>query len=84
MIKLLLFGTEGCHLCEQAEELINDCQSKESGFVIEKVDIAEQEQWQERYAVSIPVLYHLPTDKALCWPFDRADISAFLKTLPQN
>ena len=84
MIKLLLFGTEGCHLCEQAEELIGQYQLRESGLLIEKIDIAEQEQWQERYAVRIPVLYHLETDKELCWPFDQVDISAFIQALDRT
>lgn len=81
MIKLLLFGTEGCHLCEQAEELLNAYESENPGLLIEKVDIAEQEQWQERYAVRIPVLYHAQTGGELGWPFDQAEIAAFLQAL---
>ena len=81
MIKLLLFGTEGCHLCEQAEELIEAYRLEEPNLQIEKIDIADQEQWQERYAVRIPVLYHVQTDRELGWPFDLADIKAFLQAL---
>ena len=81
MIKLLLFGTQGCHLCEQAEELIGEYQSKDSSFQIEKIDIADQVQWQERYAVRIPVLYHSQTEKELGWPFDQTDIRTYLQTI---
>lgn len=84
MIRLILFGTQGCHLCERAEELIGGYQAENPGLLlIEKIDIAEQEQWQARYAVRIPVLYHVQTDRELGWPFDQADIKAFLQALDQ-
>ncbi len=63
MIRLLLFGTPGCHLCEQAEQILNDCLANNLELTIEAIDIAEQEQWQEQYAIRIPVLYHLETKK---------------------
>ncbi|PKM11048.1 MAG: thioredoxin family protein [Gammaproteobacteria bacterium HGW-Gammaproteobacteria-3] len=82
MDKLLLFGTQGCHLCEQAEALINGYEVTDTGLPsIEKIDIAEQDQWQERYAVRIPVLYHAQTGEELGWPFDRAGLDAFIKSI---
>ena len=54
MIRLLLLGTSGCHLCEQAEQIINDYLPNNVELTIETVDIAEQEQWQEQYAHSHP------------------------------
>jgi Glutaredoxin-like domain (DUF836) len=75
MMRLMLFGTYGCHLCEQAEIIINDCVP--GG--VEYVDIAEQEQWQEQYAVRIPVLYDPETKQELGWPFDQTDVQAFCR-----
>lgn len=74
-MRLILFGTSGCHLCEQAEVIVNACVP--GG--VDTVDIAEQEQWQERYAVRIPVLYDTKTKKELGWPFDRADVMVFIE-----
>jgi short subunit dehydrogenase-like uncharacterized protein len=71
----MLFGTSGCHLCEQAEVIVNACVSDG----VDYVDIAEQEQWQEQYAVRIPVLYDPETKQELGWPFDQADVEEFIR-----
>ncbi|UOA08103.1 glutaredoxin family protein [Methylobacter sp. S3L5C] len=81
MIQLLLLGTSGCHLCEQAQEIINACLPDNHGITIEIIDIAEQDQWQEKYAIRIPVLYHPETQKELGWPFNEVQIKAFIKLL---
>ncbi len=81
MLQLLLLGTSGCHLCEQAEQIINACLPDKLGVAIEIIDIAEQEQWQENYAIRIPVLYHPETRKELGWPFDKTDVKEFIKAL---
>ncbi len=79
-MRLMLFGTSGCHLCEQAEILINQCVAGD----VESVDIAEQEQWQEQYAVRIPVLYHPETKQELGWPFDQTEVEAFIGRLARS
>ena len=76
-MRLMLFGTYGCHLCEQAEIIINACVP--GG--VETVDIAEQEQWQEQYAVRIPVLYDSESGRDLGWPFDSAEVEDFIGRL---
>lgn len=82
-MRLLLFGTAGCHLCEQAEGIINVCVANKSNVLIERIDIAEanNEHWQEKYAVRIPVLYHPDSQKELAWPFDALKINAFIASL---
>jgi hypothetical protein len=84
MIRLLLFGTSGCHLCEQAEEIINDSLPNSFGVRIETIDIAEQEQLQNQYAIRIPVLYHPETEKDLGWPFDQTHIKEFINELTHD
>jgi hypothetical protein len=81
MIRLLLLGTAGCHLCEQAEQIINDCLPNNVELTIEAVDIADQEQWQEQYALRIPVLYHPETKNDLGWPFDQWHVKELIKEL---
>ncbi len=78
----MLFGTLGCHLCEEAELIITACDLKQ--FKIEQIDIAEHEQWQERYAVLIPVLYHPQTKKELGWPFTSLDVQALINKLSND
>jgi uncharacterized membrane protein len=78
---LLLLGTAGCHLCEEAEAIIRECLGNDYQQVIEVIDIAEQEHWQAQYAIRIPVLYHPATKKELAWRFDQADVEAFIDAL---
>jgi len=71
--KLLLLSTSACHLCEQAESLL-----QQLNIAYQKIDIAEQEQWLESYAIKIPVLLNTQEQRELCWPFSTADILAFV------
>lgn len=84
MVKLLLLGTAGCHLCEEAEAIIEACRTQVEQLIIETVDIAEQTQWQADYAVRIPVLYHPATQQDLRWPFDRNDVNEFIGGLSND
>jgi len=81
MMHLLLLGTAGCHLCEEAEAIIRKCLPNDYDQVIEIIDIAEQEHWQAQYAIRIPVLYHSATKKELAWRFDQADVERFIQSL---
>ncbi len=76
MSQLLLLGTSACHLCEQAEALLSTLD-----IHYQKIDIAEEEQWQACYAIKIPVLLDKPTQMELCWPFTSLDISRFMTQL---
>lgn len=77
MLKIILLGTSGCHLCEQAELIVAQCKLMD----VETIDIAEHEHWQEKYAIRIPVLYHLETQKELGWPFTQEQVQVFVDEL---
>jgi len=77
-MSFVLFGTSGCHLCEEAEKLIATSFHK---INLEMIDIAEQEQWYEKYAIKIPVLYHSESGRELCWPFSEIDVHEFIGTV---
>ena len=81
MMRLLLLGTSGCHLCEQAQQIINERLQNDSALTVEPIDIAEQEQWQADYAIRIPVLFHPETQKDLGWPFEQAQLGVFIDGL---
>lgn len=65
MADFILYGTEGCHLCEEAEALL-----MQVGLDFEKQDIMDDEQALQLYAVRIPVLQHRHSLLELGWPFD--------------
>lgn len=73
MAGLVLFGTEACHLCEEAENLLS-----EIGLVHDKQDIIDDEQLQQRYAVRIPVLLDTTTGMELGWPFSAEQLLNFV------
>jgi len=81
MKPLILFGTAGCHLCDDAQNLIAQYLQGQFEQMVDQIDIAEQEQWQECYGIRIPVLYHPETQKELGWPFDRSAVSEFISAL---
>lgn len=72
-----LFGTLGCHLCEQAEALLMPLVTH--GLLVELVDIAEREAWVEDYGLRIPVLRRLDNGAELDWPFEADQVVAFLR-----
>ncbi|GAB6139283.1 glutaredoxin family protein [Methylosoma difficile] len=84
MIQLILFGTSACHLCEQAEVILQDLTVNGAALQLDKIDIAEHPQWQPQYAIRIPVLLHPSTQQELGWPFDHAQVHAFLKALTDD
>ena len=81
IIRLLLLETAGCHLCEQALAIVNQCWLEDHDLFIQNVDIADHEAWQARYATRIPVLYHPETQTDLGWPFDQTDVKTFIEAL---
>lgn len=81
MIKLILLGTSGCHLCEQAEIMLEMLVLTMPTFELNMIDIAEQPHWQQPYAIKIPVLYHAKTQSELMWPFSEQETLTFMNGL---
>lgn len=73
MTGLILFGTEGCHLCEEAEGLV-----VQAGLKVEKRDIMDDEDWQQRYGIRIPVLLNQASGRELGWPFSLKQLRQFV------
>jgi hypothetical protein len=77
-----LYGSEGCHLCEQAQAI---CEAVIAPSQINYIDIIEQESVAheksslvELYGVHIPVLEKLELDSKnniqLFWPFTQEQV----------
>lgn len=71
---VVLYTTLGCHLCEQARELLL---MVNPGLEIDAVDIAEDDALIARYGERIPVLER--NGHELGWPFGLLDVQAFLQ-----
>jgi hypothetical protein len=80
-MSLILFGTEGCHLCEDAEALLHRVLPADLTF--SKQDIIGHAEWEDRYAILIPVLLDTESGQELRWPFDAEKIQHFINGLNQ-
>lgn len=72
-IPLILYGTEYCHLCEQAQAMLI-----EAALPWNDVDIAEDDALMARYGTRIPVLLRQDNGQELGWPFSGADVLRFV------
>lgn len=69
---LILYGTTGCHLCDEAEALLAQA-ARARAIEWRYVDIALDEALVEAYGTRIPVLV-AGNGEALGWPFSLLDI----------
>lgn len=72
-VNVKLYSTMFCHLCEEAEEIL-----QKTGITAVNIDIVEDENLFEKYSLRIPVLKRVDNDAELDWPFDIAAVSRFL------
>lgn len=83
MSEFVLYGTSGCHLCEQAEALlvpVIQCAGPAMSVILKQQDIAESEDLVARYGIRIPVLRNETQGRELDWPFDQAQAFAFIQS----
>jgi Glutaredoxin-like domain (DUF836) len=73
-MKVLLYGAESCHLCEQAEALLQSAHA-----TVKHVDIAEDDALFARYGARIPVAQRVDSGIELDWPFDESALRKFLE-----
>ncbi|WP_369602155.1 glutaredoxin family protein [Hahella sp. SMD15-11] len=86
-LTLFLLGTQGCHLCEQAGDVVREVAEHftRHGVPVQLVgvDIADHDDWVATYGTRIPVLcsrWPSPSGtQELGWPFDQADVYHFLQ-----
>jgi glutaredoxin len=70
-VAYVLYHTEGCHLCEIAQALVD-----QTTINYQHIDICDDGSLIERYGMSIPVF--LQGERELFWPFDAAQLQSFL------
>ena len=79
MSQLLLYYTEHCHLCDEAEALL---QAAGLGDAYSKVEIADDPGLLELYEIRIPVLKRTDKDTELYWPFGARELARFVESPP--
>lgn len=81
---LVLYGTYGCHLCEQAQQIIYQVLGADASDIVTEIDIASDDDLLERYGVRIPVLRKKHSDNELDWPFDHDQVIQFVTNPSSN
>ena len=59
----ILYGTEYCHLCEEAQIML-----KAKNIDFQNIDISDSQELMERYQFRIPVLQYNGVE--VDWPFE--------------
>lgn len=71
--RLVFYTTSGCHLCEQAAELLEDMGQLQR-IEVSAVDISTDEALVALYGIRIPVVKNQVTGKELGWPFGLEEL----------
>jgi hypothetical protein len=74
----VLYGTSGCHLCEEAEAIVSRAIKNHNIIYLNK-DIVEDDDLLNQYALTIPVFSCQETREELNWPFTEEAINAFIR-----
>ncbi len=77
MQQLTLYSKPGCHLCEEAADLLRQALQGRDVHV-EEVDISRDVDLMQRYSTLIPVIARPDTGAQCQWPFGPADVLALL------
>lgn len=75
---ITLYTTAGCHLCEQAEELLRQAATV-ADIQWQSVDIVTEPELMELYGIRIPVLKRQDTGEELGWPFRLEELEGYLQ-----
>ena len=70
---LILYTRSGCHLCEQAADLL-----QRAGVSWRPVDIDDDPRLAETYGLRVPVLLDPVNRQELDYPFDEARVADFI------
>lgn len=76
--RVVLYGTLGCHLCDNAQKVLQQAQCV-IPLIWHTVDIALDQNLMTQYALSIPII-KLETGQLLKWPFSVLDIQGLQNT----
>jgi glutaredoxin len=79
-VKVYLYSTVGCHLCEQAKVILWPVLLQYQ-FRLVEVDIADSDELIEQYGTRIPVLHINNNSRELNWPFTAQDVDILFAEL---
>ena len=76
--RVVLYGRPGCHLCEEALEVLLRLRAATGGFELEEVDIETDDELHARYLERIPVV-SLDGEELFDYVVDERELVARLR-----
>lgn len=77
MREISVFSRPGCHLCDEAVELIEPL-CRAAGVPLRVLNVDSRDEWRQRYGLRIPVVCG-SGEELSAWPLDRARIVDWLQ-----
>lgn len=79
-MRVNLYTTLGCHLCEQAYALLVALQQEGLAIDIDSIEIADSDELMDKYGIRIPVVTFTSDEEVreIGWPFTLDELRAFL------
>jgi hypothetical protein len=77
-VKLILYSTSHCHLCELAESILKDI-SVLNDIVWTTIEITEDSMLLLRYEIKIPVIKRVDNEIEIAWPFTAQEIQSLVE-----
>ncbi len=84
-ITVRLIGKPGCHLCDDADLVIQSVVKKFSNVAVEHRNLHDNPEWESEYAEKIPVI-HIDDQEFAYWHIDAGALAEALVSsggLPQ-
>lgn len=78
ILHITLYGTEHCHLCEQANSVLQQLNLIVPCHV-HYIDITTDDLIFAQYQTSIPVIHIHQLNQSLNWPFQLSDLVQILR-----
>ncbi|NOT16147.1 MAG: glutaredoxin family protein [Methylotenera sp.] len=77
MIKLNLYYTSHCHLCDLAESILASLSSEHDiSWIL--IEIVDSDELLAKYSTRIPVIERLDNQTEIQWPFTTPELIQFL------
>lgn len=83
MRKMILYTTDGCHLCDLAKEAVEQSGIADS-IDLAEFDITTDKQLVELYGIRIPVIKDRQTGKEIGWPFNDTSFAQWYEGLANS
>ena len=76
-MKIRLYTTLGCHLCEEAQSMLYQLRNQSTALFIEEIEIADSDAMIQLYGIRVPVIAR-EDNKEIDWPFNISELESFV------